>query len=538
MYATPGYSSSAHDLQMIYHDAALFSPFALLPIAACLAYIAPACVAAQMGRLWHVLLFSALAILSTLHQACDAGSQLQLGGYMACSQDFRDSISYLNNVWSHFCFLQVCFVVLGPEDPWLSRGKLLGLSTPVGDMPFDVLLFARLMPLLTLLFGLRKSGDGSSEDWHYAGWKRGILINDVLLVSMCVAWWMGSITRRVQALEVLLRIRFWIRVGVRLVIPGILLIPIAFSSEVLEWRMLRAARHVACAAIAASILGAVFRGQVDIADRSPENWLIVPWLLLGQALTLIPTVALALTSSVAACGLDLGQCTPPWRWPTLSMAATLPDSHFILSFGTPAMMLTAATTIWIIDAAPIIRPPRSLNAAWWSAWGRQLPITLPSAPVKLREICRWLGCRFLASSIMFGVLAAALDEGSPVRNALHVAATIPFFGSLWLGIILCTASADNSTLFGLLRFAMTSAIAKGMVVLLVLFTLVNQYVHNTIAIPHSVYASTEYVLFLLLGLWPISWIEDARAIADPSISCPRETDLLREAVARTRAPHV
>merc|ERR1719310_572930 len=106
--ASPFLQPQSLELQ---EEASLFSPFALLPIAACLTYLVPACTAAQMGRLWHVLVFSVMAILGTIHQACDAGSQLQLGGYVFCTHSTRDAVGYASTCWSHFCLLQVCFAV-------------------------------------------------------------------------------------------------------------------------------------------------------------------------------------------------------------------------------------------------------------------------------------------------------------------------------------------------------------------------------------------------------------------------------------------
>jgi len=511
----------------------LFSPTTLLPIVACLTYLAPAFVSAKTGRLWHTLIFTLMAMVGLLNRACDAGSQLQLGGYMTCSHSARDTLYYLNNVWSHFCFLQVCFAVLGPEDPRLWRGKSMGLAMHVGEIPLDVVLFARAVPLLALLLGLHHPGAKSLEDLYFVNGWQGALLTQNLLISMCVVWWMGSITRRMQALEVLLRVRYWMRVCFRLVLPGLLLLPLVFGAEVLEWRVLRAARHATCAAIAASALSAVFSGRSDIADRDPENFLIIPWLLLGHALTLIPTVGFAIMFNVVMCGQYPGLCKRPFHWPTLSMAVTSPESRFILMFGTPAIMLTTAATSWIIAASPIARTHKT-PTAWWSPWDRRLSKALPSAPIKLRETCRWAGCRFLNSSIVFGVITAAISEDSPARNAVHVLAAIFFFGSLWHGILLCTASVDNSTLFGILRFVITTAITKGMVVLLILFILVNQFIRNTLSIPHAIYASTEYMIFLLLGLWPATWMEDARAITDQMVPC-HQTNSLQEEIG-TQSP--
>jgi len=476
-----------------------------------------------MGRLWHVLIFSVMAVLGTLHQACDAGSQLQLGGYMVCSAETREAVGFASSCWAHFCFLQVCWVVLGPEDPWLHKGKNMGLTMRIGDVPLDVLLFARVLPLVALVLSFshwRISYDGSSEDTWYGDWERGALLDNLLLFSGCVAWWLGSAMRRAQALDILLRVRFWARAGVRLLLPALLLFPVALASEVLRWRVLRAARHAGCSAIATAALAGVFRGKMDLADHALQNWLVVPWILLGTSLVFMATIFGAFAADGVLCRTNPMQCSHLGNWPTLSAAAESRGGHFVMAFGTPPLMLATAAMVWILDASPVVRPRMISDAASWSPWDRRLPWRLPSAPQKFRGSCRWLGCRFLYAAMILGTAAGLCMKEGPLRNALHVVVTVPFFASVWLAVVLCTASAENSTLFGLLRFVVTAAIAKGMLVLLFVFVIANQYIPNSLGIQPSFYAGTEYVVLMLVVLWPLTWMEDARAVRDPSTTQP------------------
>jgi len=331
-----------------------------------------------------------------------------------------------------------------------------------------------------------------------------------------VAWWLGSTTRRTQAMDILVRVRFWMRFGILLFLPALLLFPIALASEVLHWKVLHAARHAGCSAIAAAVFANVFRGKMDLADHALQNWLVVPWILLGTTVAFVTTILGAFIVDGVLCGAHPLQCSHRGYWPTLSATAASSGGHFVFALGTPALVLASAATVWIIDASPVERPHTSIDPVGWSPYHRRLPWRLPSAPQKLRPTCRWLGCRFLYASLALGAAAGLSLQHGPLHNVLHVALTAPLFASLWLAVILCTASSENSTLFGLLRFLVTAAIAKGMLILLLIFVFTNQYVRNSLVLHPSLYATTEYVVLTLLAIWPLTWMEDAQAVRDPS----------------------
>merc|ERR1712032_710137 len=95
----------------------------------------------------------------------------------------------------------------------------------------------------------------------------------------------------------------------------------------------------------------------------------------------------------------------------------------------------------------VCRPPSDSDPAWCSPWERKSPIVMPAAPIKQREKLRWLGCRLL-----YGNLAGV----------------VPCFTFVWAGIILVTAGADNSTMFGLVRVSFVLVISTGFILLLCL----------------------------------------------------------------------
>lgn len=274
----------------------------------------------------------------------------------------------------------------------------------------------------------------------------------------------------------------------------------------------------------------VFGGKVDLADRALQNWLVVPWILLGTSVVFISTILGAFAVDGLLCSTSPLECGHHGDWPTLSAAAASRGGHFVMSLGTPPLVLATAAMVWVLDASPMVRS-RTASDAPWSPWDQRLPWRMPSAPTKLRASCRWLGCRFLYAAMVLGTAAGLCMKDGPLRNTLHIVVTAPFFASVWLAVVFCTASAENSTLFGLLRFVVSVAIAKGMLLLLFVYVFVNEYVPNSLGFRPSLYAATEYTVLTLLALWPLTWMEDARAVRDPSSPLPLEAVSLRPAAA-------
>lgn len=495
--------------------AAAVTPSVLLPMLAYIAYVGPAAVAGASGRHWHAFLFAALAVLGAL----------QLGGQLFFSAAATEHLAAVADWWGYFCFLQVAFAVLGPEDPWLARVRsTAGGPTAAPSLlgvPLDVLLLSRLVPLgaflVMLAFG--QTALPLLDSSRLTTWQRRCLLTNTLLYFSGTSWWLASSVRRTQALEVLSRGRYWSRVWVCFVLPCSCIALVALFAMRLGGGLLFAVLHLACAAGAATAMAAVFSRGVDVTDRSQENRLVVPWLLAGVVATLIPTLCIALWLDMVGCPDGSLKCTSHWRWPTLSMASASPAGHFALALGVPPLLVAGSATAWIIDIAPLARRARlPLDRPSASMlWEQRLPRPLPSAPPKLRVLSRWLGCRLMVGSMALGAAAALCPENTPIRAALHVTATILFFVMLLFAVLLCAAGADNSTLFGLFRVLVTALIIKCMVALLVLFVLVNQYVPNELNIPHAIYAGTEYLLLVLLGLWPLTWAEDVRDIRPASI---------------------
>jgi len=501
-------------------EAGKFSPLALLPIAGCIAYIWPACISAYAGRVWHMFVFTTMAVTAVMHQVCDTGNQVLLGKYVTCSSFMRTSLAYASEGWAHFCFLQVCFVVLGPEDPWLYTGVKSSYLTGMQGAPRDIMFITRICPIvvLTVDFALRHGGEESRDLW-FLGWARRALLSNIILCFGCAAFWTSNNVRRTQAIEVLLRLRFWVRVASRLVIPFVCFMPVVYGAEILGWRVLRAAEHVGCAAIAAGALGAILPGKVEVLDRSPHNWPIAPCLLVSVALVLLPTVFGALFFDVIFCGAEPLTYQNSGRWPTLSASSLSPEGHFVLAFGTPPLLLASAGTVWMIESALVCRPPSDAHPAWWSPWERKLPIVIPAVPIKQRETLRWLGCRLLYGSLFCGAMAVLFAQSTPIAQALHLASIVPFFIFTWAGIILVTAGADNSTMFGLFRISVALVISNGLILRLCIYLLANEYIPNALSIPRSVYATVEYTVFVALGLYPVTWMEDVRVACITSSEC-------------------
>eukprot|EP00427_Karlodinium_veneficum_P019264 CAMPEP_0169126804 /NCGR_PEP_ID=MMETSP1015-20121227/35652_1 /TAXON_ID=342587 /ORGANISM="Karlodinium micrum, Strain CCMP2283" /LENGTH=471 /DNA_ID=CAMNT_0009190509 /DNA_START=281 /DNA_END=1696 /DNA_ORIENTATION=- len=460
-----------------------------------------------------------MTILGTAQQACISGSQLQLGGYMICSHATRDVMHYASTSWAQFCFLQVCFIVIGLEDPWLHRGKGKGLASRIGEVPLDVLLFARAVPLTVLLCGFGRADESRLDDPPDPTWTQQVTMVSRLLLFGSVAWWLGSQTRRVQGLDILFRVRFWTRIGALLLLPFLVLFPITLAGGAPGWRVLQAARHAGFSAIACGVCSDVFRGKVDLSDRSSQNWLIIPWVPLATGLMFFATGFGALYIDNAACTINHLQCNREKQWPTLLAVSGLPGGRFILFVMGPFVLLSAAATMWIIDSCPLERSPLQMESIFQQfhvSFEHRFTWLVHVLTRKRREKCRWLGCRCLIVSICLGGMTLLLEGGS-LLNVLHLAITLLFLLSLLLGISLCTASSISATSFGFLRLLATCAIIADLLALLLLSVLTYP---DTNVPDHDVSHTTLRAVFdntavLFAAIWLMTWMEDAQAVRDP-----------------------
>lgn len=393
-------------------------------------------------------------------------------------------LSGLSTQVLQFAVLQAVFVVLGPEDPFLKANEQT-------QPPF--VLAWRCLPALAmtcnLLFFTFSVDAGTSN-------VTTVLQVELLVFVGCASFWLGDRMQRFRARDVLLRQRFWGRVWRLIVLPFILLGSAqgladyyGTADDLFECFM-----HVATAAACAVLIQRILSGQDEAYDRSPvSNPLVVHWLLYAPLISMTATLVFTLGFDGWAHG---------WRWPTLSMAATTPASACVLRLSTPILVAAAASAIWIMSAAVFIYADTANERLSIAEQHSKFP---SSSSIHWRVTFAKLGASCGMATLCFGIGASFLAEGSPTMNIIHDAFSIGFFGSLYGCLFMFVFASDLRGIGGILRMLTWLLLTSCMACQLVLFLLVNQIVANGLNLPHSFYASSEYLSLLLTCALPATW---------------------------------
>lgn len=497
------------------------TPFGLAAFCAlaCTFYILPVLVSFSHHRYWQAFIFAILAVIGVVYHLA---STTLLGAWPFLASAITPCFFHR---LAQLAALQVAFSVVGPEDPLLQRGNL-------EDAPSrDVLLCARAIPVIGIFAMPYVFGS-------FSPCASGASVEALFLLGFA-SFWFSTPGRRTRAADVLPRAAFWKRTWRLLVFPGFCLAPLllallATSKEetraTVSWQpacraLAEAVAHVGFALASARALRCVFGGEVEVLDRSCQNRLVVQYVMCGPALVLIPMVSAALAFD----GLARG-----WRWPTLSMAATTPTSAAVLSMGSLPLAAASAPVFWVLrtisDNADTSLTPaagkRRLGSAFYSSMGAALRDRIPFRNNKSMEDLidngfrmpksfrpSSMGCHAGLLSICCGCGAALVVEGTPIRNAMHNTLTISFFLLLISSEVLLTIGSKLSGAVAVLRMAALVSLLGTAIAQLVLFVYVNQYIHNSYNIPHSIYALSEYATLGLLVVWPLTWVPEIALFA-------------------------
>lgn len=449
-----------------------------LPAVACMVYILPLLVVARSKRYWQTVLFTCFALLIAFYHTLDI---LDPSGTMRC----HDFVVRAASVTTCLSVIQVALVVLGPEDPWVHKNFDTGLM----EAPFDVLICGRVIPaaVLVLVFFL-----GNNE----CPWCSGSLCVSWLLCAASTTFWLATVERRIMARDVLLRKRFWAHVLLLFILPVtfFVLVDMIFAQKP---PLIMAVRHVIAAFGAASALKSHLC-ENQFVDYSVSNPMIMHWLLSSCLVIFLPMMVSVLVADARSYA---------WRWPTLSMASESGIGRFVFLLGTPFLCLAAVTVFWIIGLA--------------------LPntdISMGSGNFSYRQkfLHAW-GCHLGYVSIFFGVLVAMFPQTTVVPPLVHISVTCIFFISSLTCVWLTTAAAigQNTSTMPAVRLVTTITITALLFAHVILFCFVNEKLPNSFGFRHSTYAIVEYMLFLMLVLWPITWVDEVQHIADPF--CTRKT---------------
>lgn len=439
----------------------------LLLVLTSLAFLLPARASFYLGRLWHTCVFTLMAVI------CAA--------YHLFGSDTTQWLTLVHHGWAYFCFLQMAFLVLGPEDPqmqWIDHPvavKSLLATWP----PLHVIVLARVLPVAAILVFLCRFSSWVDFHWQI------MFLSDVLLVFGCGAFWMHR-DRRSSMPKVLLRSRFWRRFWNHFGLPGLLAACMWGFMESTDSRAMHAILHLLIACLAMSIVravhnsGADLRREAEIMSVSPQNPVIAHILLGSAAIFGLPT----LMASLALDWWSIGY----WRWPMVCSATyQLPGGYFVVIGALPTLM-AQAVAFGLISST----------------------VGSPQANQHEIAVSKQFGCMVGYVSIVFGVLTLAMP--GPAFPTLHTLCLIAYLCLMMVATLLTTLSTTSPLAPGMRsRCVLAFTIFVSVMGFLMLLILVQQYIPNTYSIPHPLLATSEYIALALPMLWPLTWGPEVQA---------------------------
>jgi hypothetical protein len=474
----------------------------VLVVITSLAFLIPAFFSWRTHRLWHSCLFGVMALVCASYHFCSADMPQQLGMRMKCSTTATHILSHAFFMWVYFCFLQMAFLVMGPEDPhmqWLSVQAAPGSpsSTTPHHAPFDAVLMARIFPavVLCLFHFLHASWDTEEIHWQ------SLLLNEMLLLVCSAGFWLHR-SRQARAADVLIRFKYWHRLLHHGFIPAMMLFWIFCIMGFADFQALHTMWHVVVALFAVSLLRTVLLGEstspsAKVFDLSPHNPNVAHVLLGSVALIVLPT-------AVIGASFDWCSSGEP-HWPTISTATLCqPGGYFVAIVAVPAFT-GVATVFWLIDSTAYGKTSW-LQSFSMKPWERE---DSSSSPQQL-ALGKRLGCVLGYGGSICGLLAALIMKGTPIQNVFNLFCSIMSLGLIMIAMALTVLSSDPSTQGYRFRRCYTILVCLPMMIFHMMLILVDQCLPTQHTIPHSVNALTEYIVVLLLSCWPLTWASEVQ----------------------------
>jgi len=509
MYVSPG--SVSNEILGVVGDlgamerAMNFNSETALVLVTSLAFLIPAFASWRMARIWHAWLFGMMTVVCTSYHFCSADVALAHGARSAarCSSTSTHFLTHAFIICVHFCFVQMAFLVIGPEDPHmqcigcqagtLKEGVMNVFGGGPGRMPLHSIIVSRVAPAAVLVAFHVLHASWGSEEIH---WK-SLLLNEALLLACSAAFWAHP-SREGHAADVLLRFKYWHRLLHHGLIPAMMLFWIFCMMSFADFQALHSLWHVVVAVFAVSLLRTVLLGE-EVSSPSakavehPYHNPNVAHVLLGSvALVVLPTAVIG--SSFDWCS------TGERRWPTLSSATRCqPGGYFAAIVAVPAFACVA-TVFWLIDST-------ASTTTLWLQFHTAKPWDdrEPSLDPQQLALGKRLGCLLGYGGAGAGLLAALVMRGSPIQNVMNLFFSVTSLGLIMVAMVLTVVSSDPSAQNFRFRWVLTMAVCLPVTVLHMVLVLADQCLPTVYEVPRPVYATTEYAAIALLCLWPLSW---------------------------------
>lgn len=439
--------------------------------------------------------------------------QMGMGTHMRCSSMATHLLTHAFFMWVYFCFLQMAFLVMGPEDPhmqWLSIQAAPGSpcsSTP-HHAPMDAVVIARVIPAVVLCIFHFMHASWDTEEIHW----QSLLLNELLLLACSIGFWLHR-SRQARAADVLIRFKYWHRLLHHGFIPAMMLFWMFCIMGFADFQAMHSMWHIVLALFAVSLLRTVLLGEstspsAKVFDLSSHNPNVAHVLLGGVALIVLPT-------AVIGASFDWCSSGEP-HWPTISMATLCqPGGYFVAIVSVPAFT-GVATVFWLIDSTAATKtswlqfhatkPWEAQNEKSDHLHGSRESVINPQQ----LALGKRLGCCLGYAGAFFGLVAALIMKGTAIQNVLNLFFSIMSLGLIMIAMALTVLSSDPSTQNFRFRRCLTMLVCLPMMILHMMLILADQCLPSHYQIPHSLYAMTEYLVVLLLSVWPLTWAAEVQ----------------------------
>lgn len=454
-----------------------------------------------------------MALLCLSSQLCNTSE------VFTCPASLLVSLSSAYKVWISFCFLQMAFLVLGPEDPQiqLMGGKPTGCEI-LGRIPWDVIAVARVLPIVVLsMFVLTPASlsAGDAEWWS-------LLLTELLLVFCTGAFWTYRSSKG-QSVEVLLRLKFWHRLLHQAIVPGVMLFFTYCLTGLSDQKAMRSVWYIVQAAFATSTLRTIKPEAStyeisEVLDMSSNNPNIAHILLGSTALVVVPTVIVGI--SYDWCSAGVGGSTV---WPTISSARSCgPGGYFVAVVAVPAYV-AAAAVFSLISSTTVLKTPWLQFSV--KTFEEQYSPQRDVPDMEQRSLGKRLGCKLGYIGSGFGLLSALIMKGTPLRDMLTLLCGFISIGAMAIAMTLTVLSWDSPTRGFHFRRAFTLLVCLPILTLNTFLSLLTKFLPAGHSYPFMTYTISEYATVLLLALWPLTWLwevqEEGQRKASGAFSWPK-----------------
>lgn len=484
-----------------------------LMILTSLVLLAPAKYALSAGRPWHAALFTTMAMVCTAYHVCDAKSSTLLLPGTHCPAPLPHILTLADHGCAYFCFVQMGFLLLGPEDHNLQwPHDATNLIKPWARVPASVLVHCRVLPLLGLLSFLV-----FYPDWHKFHYQMVLICVGMVLNGVGQFW--ISQTQREHAPKVIFHAVYWRRLGSLGLLPLSLCVVLFVFMENLKFGsgVAHAAWHVLVALLAMNVQRTIYHScpdpvhhvlsyflhqdssVADVHSTSSKNPLVAQCLLGCIAITTLFTLV---SGSVA-------HLLFPYNthdWPVFGLDLPQWQCGYVVAVGTLLTLLAAAATFSLIGTVQMNSGNIHKRFSGQSQW-RQRGCSLGHfsaflgfvtfvasanlAPLQLRALALAATVCAVAGSVSLVTLSEAAPTGFDkssvsLRRAIAVSINILSAGFM-------------SSLYVLLRSGALQ------------YTATNALQHMLFPSAWRTLAFSQYLLMGLLAVWPLTY---ARQVHD------------------------